>query len=191
MSTKKSKNYVDNKKLYDCIVQYKKECKTAKLSGKEKPPIPEYAGKAILLIAKGLAERYYKFARYSYNDEMVGDAILNCIKYFDNFDEHVFNNPHAYFTMICYRTNQQRIKIEKKSQYVKFKSFENDMILHGDPDIIFHDRHGLIEKEMYDNISSYIEDFEKKEEVRKQERKAKNDIRKMKDSLDRFIEEED
>jgi len=191
--TKKStkKHYVDNKAFYECIKSYKQAVKEAEEQGKQKPRIPEYAGLCIQLIAENMAKRYYKFARYSYNDEMVSDSVLNCIKYFDNFDETKFNNPHAYFTQICYQANVQRVKIEKKNQYIKYKTFSDEMILSSDPDIVFHDRHGLIEKEVYDNMSVYIEDFETKEEDRREKRKEKIREKKMRDSLERFFEDDD
>lgn len=184
MLKKKKNHYVDNQKFYECIVEYKKSCEIAEAEGRDKPRIPEYAGGCILLIAENVAERYYKFARYSYNDEMKNDAILNCIKYFDSFDETRYTNPHAYFTMVCYRSNQMRIKIEQENQYVKFKHFDREVFQHSFGD-------DLIDKEMYDNINLYIDNFEKREEDRKKKRKEKMNEKKMRDSLDRFMEEDD
>jgi hypothetical protein len=186
---KVKKNYVDNKKLYAAIVEYKEKVRLAEANGDIKPRISEYIGNCIRLIAENVAKRYYKFARYSYVDEMVGDAIINCIKYFDNFDETKYSNPHAYFTQICYQANVQRIKIEKRGQYIKYKTLEEEFILNGDPDIIFHEKTGLLQKEIYDNMSTYIENFERSEEEKKLERKKKVNDKKMKDSLDRFLED--
>lgn len=187
----KGTGYVDNEKFFQCIVEYKKKMREAEAAGNPKPRIPEYAGECIKLIAENLSERYYKFARYSYNDEMKGDSILNCIKYFDSFDEKVYSNPHAYFTMVCYRSNQMRIKLEQKNQYVKFKHFDNEMIMSGDANLIFNENHGLLDKELYDNICTYIDNFERKEIERKEKRKEKVNEKKMRDSLDRFMEGEE
>mgnify|MGYP001342145316 CR=1 FL=1 len=187
MTKKVKNNYIDNKRFYDTICEYKQKVREAAEAGKEKPEIPYYAANAIRLIAENMAKRYHKFSRYSYNDEMVGDAILNCIKYFDNFDETRFKNPHAYFTKICLQSNVLRIKIEHKNQYVKYKSFVNDSQLSGDPDIVFHDKHNLSKEEVYDNISTFISDYERKENERKRIRKEKSDEKKLKDSLERYL----
>lgn len=187
MQKKPKNHYVDNKKFYESIVAYKKKCRDAEEAGLPKPQIPEYAGQCIKDIAENVGKRVYKFAGYSYNDEMISDSILNCITYFDNFDETRFDNPHAYFTRICYNANANRIKIEKKEKYATYKLFENEMILSANPDVVFHESHGLINEDIYGNISEYIEDFEIKEKRRKAERKEKLKAKKMRDSLERFM----
>lgn len=188
MSSKKNpKHYVNNKEFFKNIVEYKKLLRYAKENGLEPPRIPEYAGECIRLIAVNMA-KYYKFSRYTYKDEMIGDAILNCIKYFDNFDETKYNNPHTYFTQICYNSNVQRIKIEKKNMYIRYKSFENEMVLPSDRSSFFDEKHGVIQESMYDNISDYIDTWEKSEEKKKQERKLKM-AQKKKDGLSKFYEE--
>lgn len=186
---KKSNHYVDNKKLYQCIVEYKQRLRESKKNGSTPPKIPEYAGECIVLIAENMAKRYHAFARYSYNDEMASDAILNCIKYFDSFDETKYDNPHAWFTKICYNANIQRIKTEKTNQYVKYKAFESELIMSGDYDNVVDSGHSL-DKDIYDNISSYIDDYEQKEEEKKIKRKERLQEKKMKDSLDRFLTDE-
>lgn len=193
MTEKPTNHYVDNKKLYECIVEYKRKVKEAELNGKDKPSIPDYAGQAIYLIAENVTKRYHKFARYSYNDEMASDGIMNCIKYFDNFDETRFDNPHTYFTTICIQASIQRIKDEQKAQYVKYKSFVDEMVNPADPDVIFHENHGIITEEVYDNISEYIDDYERKQEENRIKRKQKlEEKRVMKDSLERFfVKDED
>lgn len=188
MTKKKSKNnYLDNKKFYDTIVDYKKRARQAELEGRDKPEIPAYAAECIVKIAENMATRYHSFSRYSYNDEMIGDAILTCVKYFDNFDTDKWTNPHAYFTMICKQANVMRIKIEQKNQYVKYKSFTNDVMGIGNAtDIIMQSEGGNDTNEIYNNISNYIEDFEKKDTDRKVKRKQKVTEKKMRDSLERF-----
>jgi len=78
-------HYVDNKKLYESIVEYKQLCINAKKQKQPKPPIPDYVGRAILLIAQRLAMKP-NFANYSFVDDMISDGVENCVSYFDNFD---------------------------------------------------------------------------------------------------------
>lgn len=187
---KKKHNYVDNKKFYECIVQYKIKVREAEEKGLPKPRIPEYAGECIKLIAANIAKYNYKFARYSYNDEMESDAIMNCIRYFDNFDETKYTNPHAYFTTVCFQANIHRIKLEKTQQYIKYKSFER-VVTSGDLEYMGDDDSGSINPELYENISTFIDDYEKKEEEKREKRREKLQERKMKDSLDRFMEDKE
>lgn len=122
-----TKHYVDNKKLYESIVEYKQECAKAKKQKKPKPPIPNYVGRAILLIAQRLAMKP-NFANYSFVDDMISDGVENCVSYFDNFDPSKYTNPFAYFTQIIYYAFIRRILKEKKQQYIKHKALENSMI---------------------------------------------------------------
>lgn len=119
-------HYIDNKAFYSAIVQYKKDLRKAK---RLKQPIPktcmsEYLGDCILQIATHLAFKP-NFINYSYRDEMISDAIENCLTYFDNFDEKKYSNPFAYFTQICYYAFIRRIQREKKQQVTKMRYVEN------------------------------------------------------------------
>lgn len=189
---KKAKNhYVDNEKLYQVIVEYKQKLYHAKANGLPLPKIPDYAGECIQKIANNMSKKYHKFARYSYNDEMESDAILSCINYFDNFDETKWNNPLAYFTQFCINSNIQRINTEKKNQYIKMKLFENEILLSSNMEFIDNEKNGLIEPEIYANVTEYTSDFERKEDEKRKIRKIKSNERKvMKDSLDRIMKDE-
>lgn len=185
--TKKSPNqYVDNKKFLQVIKDYKLACRKADSEGRERPSIPDYAGECILKIATNL-KNHRRFIMYSYKDEMASDAIVNCILYFDRFDENRFSNPHAYYTMVCWQAFIHRINGERKERYVLYKSFEREMIMSGDSERIRSESEGLLTEEMYDNIASYIEDFEKSEKEKKQKRTDKLREKKVKDSLELFF----
>jgi hypothetical protein len=124
---KKSKpsdaDYVDNQKLYDALVEYKKKCKDAENSGRKKPKLPDYIGDAILKIATRLSFRP-NFANYSYREEMVSDAVLNCVTYIDNFDPKLSTSPFGYLTQICWFSFVRIINKEKKEKYVQYKFAE-------------------------------------------------------------------
>ena len=90
-----SKNhYVDNAEFLQKIKEYKLKCEIAKSENKPIPKIPDYLATCLMLIAKNLANKP-NFYAYTFKDEMIGDAIENCIMYFHNFDPDKSSNPFA------------------------------------------------------------------------------------------------
>lgn len=187
---KKKHNYVDNKKFYECIVNYKAKLKEARAAGKIDPQIPDYAGECIMKIAENLA-RHYRFSGYSFKDEMILEGIETCIKYFDRFDETKYNNPHTYFTTICWQANIQRINIERKNRYILYKSFEREIVHSENGERFLQENSDIIPEGMYDNIGEYIEVYEKQEEEKKQKRAEKLREKRVKDSLELFFEDKE
>ena len=53
------------------------------------------------------------FVNYPFRDEMVGDAIENCLMYAANFDPEKVKNPFAYFTQITYYAFLRRSSVRK------------------------------------------------------------------------------
>lgn len=115
-------HYINNEKLLETLINYKKLVAEYKESPDTltKPKIPDYVGTAILMIAERLASRP-NFANYSYRDEMVSDGIENCLTYIDNFNPDKSKNPFAYITQIIYYAFLRRIQKEKKQSYIKMK----------------------------------------------------------------------
>lgn len=124
-------HYVDNKKFLDEMVKWKKEIKEAEESGDDRPPVSNFIGECFLKIAERLCSKS-NFTKYSYKDEMIGDAIENCLMYAHNFNPRKSKNPFSYFTQIIYYAFLRRIEREKKQAYVKFKLTEemDDGTLH-------------------------------------------------------------
>jgi len=116
-------DYVDNTQLYDSLVEYRKKCKDADNSGRKKPKLPDYIGESILKIATRLSYRP-NFANYHYREEMVSDAVLNCVTYIDNFDPKLSTSPFGYLTQICWFSFVRIINKEKKEKYVQYKFAE-------------------------------------------------------------------
>jgi len=176
-------HYVDNKHLYQVIVEHKKNIQTAEQNGKPKPEIPNYVGHCILLIANRLSLKP-NFVNYSYREEMISDGIENCISYFDNFDPDKSNNPFAYFTQIIYFAFLRRIQKEKKQLYIKHKSLENSMLFNtlieqheGDESEFTPTVVDLDNDNMFDFIRTFEDNLDKKRVKRKQ-------------GLEKFFEEE-
>ena len=124
-------HYVDNKKFLDEMIKWKKEIREAEESGDERPPVSNFIGECFLKIAERLCSKS-NFTKYSYKDEMIGDAIENCLMYAHNFNPRKSKNPFSYFTQIIYYAFLRRIEREKKQAYVKFKLTEemDDGTLH-------------------------------------------------------------
>jgi hypothetical protein len=122
--TDTSRHYVDNKKLLQAIIEYQASVALAKETGEEVPRITEYIGECFLLIASQLSLKH-NFVNYSYRDEMVSDAIENCLLYMHNFDPTKSSNPFAYFTQISYYAFLRRIKKEKRQAEIKGRYIES------------------------------------------------------------------
>lgn len=118
-----SNHYVDNKEFYNALCEWKEEYNEAMASGDEKPPLTNYIGECFVLMAEGLAKRS-SFANYTFRDDMVGDAIENCILYAHNFNPEKSKNAFSYFTQMMYYAFLRRIQKEKKQMYVKYKVLE-------------------------------------------------------------------
>ena len=95
---------------------YRKSIDAAKEQGLERkdwPRIPHYIGKCFLDIAEHLSKRP-NFSNYIYRQDMVSDAVENCVIYAANFDPAKSNNPFSYFTQVCWYAFIRRIGKEKR-----------------------------------------------------------------------------
>lgn len=119
-----ARHYVNNKDLFLHLVERRKLIAELKEQGKEKPQLSRYMGECILKIANHLAYKS-NFINYTFRNEMVGDAIENCVKVVDNFDPEKGSNPFAYLTQIAYNAMVRRIQMEQKQQYIKGKLIQD------------------------------------------------------------------
>ena len=171
------KHYIDNQLFLKEMIAYKKSVKLAAKEKKPKPRLPEYVGKCFMMIAENLSHKP-NFLSYTFRDEMISDAIENCVMYADNFDPVKSKNPFAYFTQIVYYAFLRRIQREKKQLYVKYKSTESIGVL--DEYNQMENEDGVNRQfELYDNISEFIENFETARKIKK----------KTKINLEKFIDE--
>lgn len=119
MAKAKPEHYVSNKEFYEEMCLFKKA-----RSVEPKLQIPDCIGSKIMKICTKLAFRP-NFINYTYRDEMVGDAIENCITYINNFNPEKSNNPFSYFTQIAYFAYLRRIAKEKKVTKLKARYVQN------------------------------------------------------------------
>lgn len=167
-------NYINNEDFLKALIEYKTLVKEASETDKPKPRIPNYIGECFLKIANNLSKRP-NFCMYTYRDEMVSDAIENCIMYFENFDPAKSSNPFAYFTQICWYAFVRRIAKEKKQQYVKYKATENFGTL--DEEELRELGDGTISQiQIYDNLYEFIEQYENSTKEKKENSKKKKGV---------------
>jgi DNA-directed RNA polymerase specialized sigma24 family protein len=124
ISPKLKPNYVCNADLYQAYVKWNQDIDEAKLHGKDEPPIPNYIAESIMKICHRLSFRP-NFINYSYREDMVGDALENCIKTAKNFNIAKSENPFSFITTIAFNAFLRRIEAEKKQSYVKGKLIED------------------------------------------------------------------
>jgi len=116
----KRDHYIDNERFFREMQEWKKCVNEAEQTGEKEPPVTSYIGECFLKIAEQLSSKP-NFAHYPYRDEMICDAVENCIVYAANFDPDKSSNPFSYFTQIIYYAFLRRIQREKKQAFIKYK----------------------------------------------------------------------
>ena len=118
-------HYVNNANFSHAVVEYVTVLNEARNAGTELPIVPDYIARCFLKIAEGLSHKS-NFIRYTYREEMVMDAVENCLKAIENYNLEAATrtgkpNAFAYFTQISWYAFLRRIAKEKKQQDVKIK----------------------------------------------------------------------
>lgn len=124
----KKPHYINNKDFSLAVVEYVTKCNEAKLQEKPVPTVTNYIAECFLKISEGLSRRP-NFVRYTYREEMVMDAVENCLRAINNYKIETATrtgkpNAFSYFTQICYFAFIRRIAKEKRQQDIKFKFIE-------------------------------------------------------------------
>ena len=123
-------HYVNNKEFSLAVVDYCNRLQKAqKQKSKKIPIVDNYIAECFLKIAEGLSHKS-NFIRYTYREEMVMDAVENCLKAIKNYDIDTATrtgtpNAFAYFTQISWYAFLRRIDKEKKQQDIKLKYMAN------------------------------------------------------------------
>ena len=121
-------HYVNNREFSEAVYDYAVSIKEAKANDTEIPKVTDYIARCFIKIAEGLSHRP-NFVRYTYREEMVMDAVENCLRAIANYNIEKTTrtgkpNAFSYFTQICYFAFIRRITKEKKQQDIKFKFIE-------------------------------------------------------------------
>ena len=181
MKPKEKPHYVNNREFSYSVVEYVKSVQDAEAIGKTAPIVSDYIATCFLKIAEGLSHKA-NFIRYTYREEMVMDAVENCLKAIMNYNIEAATrtgnpNAFAYFTQICYFAFLRRIAKEKKQQDIKFRWIEKagleDFIQYANEgDYVNADMNGFIDElrgriEKVRHVDRKIKEYglsEKKEE---------------------------
>lgn len=118
-------HYVNNKEFSQAVVDYCTLVVKRKSEEDILPIVPDYIASCFLKIAEGLSHKS-NFIRYTYREEMVMDAVENCLKAIENYNVEAATrsgnpNAFAYFTQISWYAFLRRIAKEKKQQDIKLK----------------------------------------------------------------------
>ena len=186
MKPKQKPHYVNNKEFSLSVVEYVKLVNEAQANGTQLPVVTDYIATCFLKIAQGLSHKA-NFIRYTYREEMVMDAVENCLKAITNYNIDAATrtgnpNAFAYFTQICYYAFLRRLAKEKKQQDIKFKYIEKagieDFIMGSDVDGHIDSTTRAFVDQLRDRISvvrtndTTIKEFAKEEKKKEKARKA-------------------
>lgn len=147
-SKRASIHYVNNADFSQAVVDYVTTVNEAKENNQDLPIVTDYIAQCFLRIAEGLSHKS-NFIRYTYREEMVMDAVENCLKAIENYDIEAATrtgkpNAFAYFTQITWYAFLRRIAKEKKQQDVKLKYLTQSGI------------ENFIDNELGDEMSSQV-----------------------------------
>jgi hypothetical protein len=155
LKPKEKPHYVNNREFSYSVVEYVKSVQDAEANSKTIPVVTDYIATCFLKIGEGLSHKS-NFIRYTYREEMVMDAVENCLKAIMNYNIEAATrtgnpNAFAYFTQICYFAFLRRIAKEKKQQDIKFRWIEKagleDFILYANEgDHASSDMNGFIDE---------------------------------------------
>lgn len=172
----KANHYVDNEKLSSELLSWVKEFKANKELGAARPKVPEYIGESILLIARNLA-RSPKFNRYTWIEEMIGDAIENMLLYLHNFNGDVDTrtgrpNAFSWMSFSMERVFYDRIETEKRQQYYK-NAMGSNTDWNAELESVESGSTGVT-KQVIDDMRSRAGDYEDAQKKRREKERAKN-----------------
>ena len=120
MANGKANHYINNTDFLAALLEHREKVQTAKANNTDMPAVSNYLGDCFIKIARHLSYKS-NFINYSYKDEMISDAIENCLAVVNNFDPAKSKNPFAYFTQITFFAFVRRINREKKQMATKFR----------------------------------------------------------------------
>ncbi len=187
---KKSNNihYVNNAEFSAAVVEYVKKVVEAKELGNDPPIVPNYVALCFLRIAENLSHKG-NFIRYTYREEMVMDAVENCLRAVENYNINAETrtgkpNAFAYFTQIVWYAFLRRIAKEKKQQEIKEKYLSQsgiEIFLETNDTASAQQALNFIDtlKNRIDKVKEYdteIKQFAKKERVKRKPKMVDSDL---------------
>jgi hypothetical protein len=161
----KKVHYVDNDEMLAAWMAYQEDRKKAAAEGRDDPVVPRYLAECILKICHRTAYKY-NFINYSYRDEMVSDAIENCLRGINTFNPATSKYIFSYYTTAAWNAFIRRIQREENQSAIKGK-----IICELDVDSIVRQEHDNGEYQ-----TNYVEYMKQAQDYREahEERKKKS-----------------
>lgn len=195
MKPKEKPHYVSNKDFSNAVLEYCTEVQEAKAEDMPLPVVPDYIASCFLKIAEGLSHKA-NFVRYTYREEMVMDAVENCLKAIENYNIEAATrsgkpNAFAYFTQISWYAFLRRIQKEKKQQDIKMKFISeadvSEFLDDDDVDSLFQQTSPFVDtlRMRIDAVKSADDEFK---EYAKEEKKRKRRAVHVDSDLSDYLE---
>ena len=181
LKPKEKPHYVNNREFSYAVVDYVKSVNEAIEKDEVPPKVTDYIATCFMKISEGLSHRP-NFVRYTYRDEMVMDAVENCLRAIRNYKIETATrtgNPNAfsYFTQICFFAFIRRITKEKKQQDIKHRFIER-MGVEDFMDMGMDSQAASDTRAYVDTLKSRIDQIKTKDEAVKQFAKEEKAIAK-------------
>jgi len=200
MAKKKSIHYVNNAEFSNAVVEYVKTVKKAKEEDLPLPQVTEYIAVCFLKICEGLSHRG-NFIGYTFREEMVMDAVENCLKAIENYNIEAATrtgkpNAFSYFTQISWYAFLRRIEKEKKQTDIKHKFIAEsgiESLTVTNPDDVAQNAvvSNFVDtlKSRIDKIKGFDDDLKKYKKEKKPKKPRKKRVRKPVVKRDSDLEE--
>ena len=194
MKPKEKPHYVNNAQFSTSVVDYVHSVRKAKKANRKIPIVPDYIAECFLKIAEGLTHKS-NFVRYTYREEMVMDAVENCLKAIENYNIEAATrtgkpNAFAYFTQISWYAFLRRIEREKKQQDIKLRYINHSGIENFLDNELADGQSASVAQAFVDQLRIRIDEVKEKDaewkEIVKKERKKR--VPKVDSDLTDFLE---
>ena len=194
MKPKEKPHYVNNAQFSTSVVDYVHSVRKAKKANRKIPIVPDYIAECFLKIAEGLSHKS-NFVRYTYREEMVMDAVENCLKAIENYNIEAATrtgkpNAFAYFTQISWYAFLRRIEREKKQQDIKLRYIKHSGIENFLDNELADGQSASVAQAFVDQLRIRIDEVKEKDaewkEIVKKERKKR--VPKVDSDLTDFLE---
>lgn len=173
------RNYINNPDFCEALENHRDLTRKAIAEGKEAPRISKYIGECFYQLATRIATKP-NFSGYTYKEDMILDAVERCVTYIGSFNPDVTRNPFAYFTRVVYNAFINRIKVERRDTYWKYKMMieqsHNGFLYDGDMLSIYS-------KSNLEYAEEYIKNYDELEEKRRVEKAAKRALEDIEKEL--------
>ena len=155
-------------------------------------PIDDFIGSCILKICKNLI-RKKGFIEYSqtHSEDMIGDAIENCILYISSFDPRKSSEPFSYFTQVATWAFVRRIEKEKREIYFKLRSLHNmDGLIDSSFQAEYDDTYDgkIMSDDWLIHTRNYVNEYEDKMEKKRNRQRKKKERKNLTDMFEKVEE---